>query len=101
MLLVCVSALGFILVLLLLDKASDLVNHIGHHLYHPVYGGAGRRRYGHQAHRVPLTIRKATGDRFIPAPLPPPKELSSSGFWFLEVKSLPPEAKPTVSLRWE
>ena len=54
MLLVCVSALGFILVLLLLDKASDLVNHIGHHLYHPVHGGAGRRRYGHQAHRVPL-----------------------------------------------
>ena len=28
MLLVCVSALGFILVLLLLDKAGDLVNHI-------------------------------------------------------------------------
>ena len=54
MLLVCVSALGFILVLLLLDKAGDLVNHIGHHLYHPVHGGAGRRRYGHQAHRVPL-----------------------------------------------
>ena len=46
----------------------------------------------------PFTIRKATGDRFMPAPPPPPKALSSSGFWFLVVKSLPPEAKPTLSL---
>ena len=82
MLLVCVSALGFILVLLFLDKAGDLSITSGtisttRSTAVPGGGATGIRRT-----ESPLTIRKATGDRFIPAPLPPPKELSSSGFWF-------------------
>ena len=32
-----------------------------------------------------------------PAPPPPPKALSASGFWFLVAKSLPPEANPKES----
>ena len=43
-------------------------------------------------------MRKATGEIFTPAPLPPPKGFSLSGFWSLVVKSLPPEAKPKDSL---
>ena len=42
----------------------------------------------------PRMMRKATGSSLAPAPLPPPKLFSYSGFWFLVTKSLPPLAMP-------